>query len=119
MSPRYLRYRFPADDPDTAISAERRARTLATLWLAIPPEQLQPSRLDSEAVMLVDRGSCDMAIGEPMGEELAPWLRLVVGPGGRSAWLDCDVDEMARVQAVAKRETRNLQNTGHGSRLRE
>lgn len=77
---------------------------MATLWLSIPPEQLQPARLDSEAVMLVDRGSCDMAIGEPMGVELASWLRLVVGPGGRTAWLDCDVEEMARVQLRAQRQ---------------
>lgn len=106
--PRYLRYKFPSDDPDTPISAEVRARTLATLWLAIPPEQLQPSRLDSEAVMLVDRGSCDMAIGKPLGTPLASWLRLVVGPGGRTAWLDVDVDVMARVQVEAKRRRRPL-----------
>lgn len=96
--PRYLRYVFPADDPDSGISAEKRARTMATLWLAIPPDQLAPSRLDTEAVMLVDRGSCEYAVGEPMGEELAPWLRLVIGPGGHRAYLDCDVEEMARVR---------------------
>lgn len=104
MSPRYLRYRFPADDPDAAISAEKRARALATLWLSIPPEELAPSRLCSEAVMLVDRGSCDYAIGEPMGEELAPWLRLVVTPGGRTAYLDCDLAEMAITQARANKQ---------------
>lgn len=105
MSPRYLRYRFPATVPDDGYpDPERRARAMAALFLAIPPAELSPARLDSEAIMLTDRGAIEYAEGEPAGEELSTWLRLLVGAGARHAWLDVDVELMGLIQRAAMRE---------------
>lgn len=104
MSPRYLRYRFPSAPSVGYPGAERRARALAALFLAIPPHELSAGHLDTEAAMLTDRGRLDYVDGDPMGTALAPWLRLLVGPAGRRAWIDVDVEEMGRLQAEAMRE---------------
>lgn len=73
---------------------------MAALFLAIPPQELTPAALDSVAIMLTDRGVLEWAIGEPMGEQLAPWLYLVVNPLNRVAYLDCDPEAMARAHKL-------------------
>lgn len=104
MSPRYLRYRFPSEAFTAGYpNAERRARAMAALFLAIPTHELTTGRLDSEAAMLTDRGALEYAEGEPMGTELAAWLRLLVVAALRQAWLDVDVEMMGRLQAEAMR----------------
>lgn len=107
--PHYHRYRFPGDtEPDQYPGPEMRARAMACLFLQVPAHELTVGRLESAAVLLTDRGRLEHAVGEPAGEELAPWLRLVVGPGGRRAWLDIDVDVLAAVQVEAERRRRSL-----------
>ena len=101
--PQYLRYAFPGDvEPDGYPGPEMRARAMAAVFRLIPEHELTVARLDSAAILLTDRGTIEQTEGEPIGEELAPWLRLVVGPGGRRAYLDVDVMAMAEVQVRAK-----------------
>lgn len=99
MSPRYLRYRFPSvHASESAGLPVESARALAHLFLEVPPEQRTVARLDSIATSWVtvnsDAGALDYTHGEPMGEEIAPWLRIVVGPGGRRVFLDVCLDNM-------------------------
>lgn len=74
---------------------------MAAVLLAIPPRDLTIGALESAATMLTDRGALEYADGESAGEELSAWLRLVVGPGGRRAWLDVDMEAMGRHQSQA------------------
>ena len=102
-----MRYVFPRTavaqgEPNPAA----RAKGAAALFLAIPQWQLTVGRLETEAQLLVDHGRIEYTSGDPMGEELAPWLRLVIGPGGRQAFLDVDLDVMAHVQVEAERSRR-------------
>lgn len=108
MSPRYLRYRFPSDDSPAAVLPTEAARALARRFLAVPAHELSIGRLDAEALEAAredaDPGALDYAHGDAAGEELAPWLRLVVGIGGRTAWLDVDVEELGRTASAAQIE---------------
>lgn len=81
------------------------ARSLAHLFLELPAEQLSFARLDAVATSgwAHDAGALDHVSGEPMGEELAPWLRLVTGPGGRSAFLDVDLDALGLIMRATRR----------------
>lgn len=106
MSPRYLRYRFPSEHASERAGAPvESARALAALFLAVPVHELTVERLDGIACRWAyansDPGGLSMVQGEPIGEELARWLRLLIGPGDRRAWLDVDVEEMGRLQARA------------------
>lgn len=106
MSPRYLRYRFPSShaSENAGVPVES-AKQLAELFLETPTHELTVGRLDSIACTWAyvngDAGGLEYTEGEPMGEELSPWLRLIVGPGGKKAWLDVDVEEMGRMQTRA------------------
>lgn len=104
MSPRYLRYRFPGDHGETsAATPEEHARALAHLFGRVPPAELSIGRLDNIAGRWAhDPGALDMTFGEDLGEELSSWLRLVVGPGGKVAYLDVDLDVLGRTIRDAK-----------------
>lgn len=79
---------------------------MAALFLAIPLHELTVGSLETAAIMLTDRGVMEWATGDAMGEQLAGWLYLVLPPGGRKAYLDCDPQEMGRLQTQAMREYR-------------
>lgn len=104
MSPRYLRYRFPGDhaSPSPA-SPEESARGLAHLFAQVPEHELGVGRLDTVAGQWAhDPGTLEMAFGAGVGAPLGPWLNLVVGPGGRVAYLDVDLDELGLTTRRAK-----------------
>lgn len=67
---------------------------MAALFLAIPQAELSVGRLDTAAAMMTDRGTLEYASGEALGERLGPWLSICVGPGGRQAWLDVDIEKL-------------------------
>jgi hypothetical protein len=101
VSPRFLRYRFPSDPPAVPTSPEAHARALAHLFGAVPAHELSIGRLDAIAGQWAhDPGTLEVAFGAGAGVPLGDWTRLVVGPGGRIAYLDVDLDELG--QAIAR-----------------
>lgn len=103
MTPRFLRYRFPGEHAPATGAPEEHARALAHLFAEVPAQELSVARLDAIAGRWAeDPGSLDVAFGEAAGVAIAPWLQLVVGPGGRVAYLDVDLDALGRAISQAK-----------------
>lgn len=105
MTPSYARFSFPSKHRTlSATTPIESARALAHLFLQVPADELSFARLDAIACggWSHDAGALGYASGAPLGEQLAPWLRLVITPGGREAHLDIDLEALGAEMRSAR-----------------